>query len=153
MKEKREPRSYPDRPWVGVGGVVFREEQVLLIRRGRDPGRGKWSIPGGGLRLGETLKAAVIREMREETGLEVEPLVLVDVLDRIIPGEDGRIQYHYVLIDYLCRVREGVLQSGSDALEAGFYDLESFKKMDLTAGTAEVIWQGKFLLDKIRFGK
>jgi ADP-ribose pyrophosphatase YjhB (NUDIX family) len=148
-----DPRSYPDRPLVGVGGIVFRREQVLLIRRGREPGAGLWSIPGGRLRLGETLKEALIREMREETALEVEPLVLVEVLDRIIPGENGRIRYHYVIVDYLCGIRKGEVRAGSDAVEAGFYDLDSLEKIALTAGTAEVIRRGKFLLDKIPFGK
>lgn len=148
MKENQDPRQYPERPLVGVGGIVFREDQVLLIRRGRDPGRGQWSIPGGGVRLGEPLEEALIREMREETGLEVEPLVLVEVLDRIIPGTDGRIRYHYVLIDYLCRVREGEARAGSDAVEAGFYSLDSLEKLELTTGTAEVIRRGKFFLDK-----
>jgi 8-oxo-dGTP diphosphatase len=148
MTDKTDPRSYPERPLVGVGGIVFREDKVLLIRRGKAPGKGQWSIPGGGVRLGETLERALKRELLEETGLDVEPLDLIKVLDRIIPGEDGRIRYHYVLIDYLCVIRGGTLAAGSDALKAGFYPLKSLPKMDLTPGAEEVIRQGKFFLDK-----
>ncbi|MBI5585340.1 MAG: NUDIX hydrolase [Deltaproteobacteria bacterium] len=148
MTTKTDPRSYPERPLVGVGGIVFREDQVLLIRRGREPGRGRLSIPGGGVKLGEALEQALRREMREETGLTVEPVALVDVLDRIIPEDDGRIRYHYVLVDYLCVIKGGGLQAGCDALEARFYPLESLPKMEMTPGTEEVIRKGKFLLDK-----
>jgi ADP-ribose pyrophosphatase YjhB (NUDIX family) len=90
--------------------------------------------------------------MREETGLEVEPLALVEVLDRIVTADDGRIRYHYILIDYLCRVRGGVLQAGSDAEEAGFYKLEELPKMALTSVVEKVVRQGKFFLDKAYFG-
>jgi ADP-ribose pyrophosphatase YjhB (NUDIX family) len=148
MKHHQDPRQYPERPLVGVGGIVFQGDKVLLIRRGREPGRGKWSIPGGGVRLGETLEQAVKREMGEETGLLVEPVALVEVLERIIPGKDGRIRYHYILIDYLCRVRDGILRAGSDALEADFFDLEGLEKMDMTDGTAPVVRRAKFFLDK-----
>ncbi|MCU0580538.1 MAG: NUDIX hydrolase [Desulfobacterota bacterium] len=152
MTTNNDPRTYPDRPLVGVGGIVFQEDKVLLIRRGREPGRGKWSIPGGAVRLGETLEQALIREMREETGLEVEPLALVEVLDRIVPATDGRIRYHYILVDYLCLVRGGVLRAGSDADEAVFYRLEYLPNMALTPGVEKVVRKGKFFLDKEVFG-
>ncbi len=98
-------REYPERPIVGVGGVVVEQGRVLLVRRGRAPLLGEWSIPGGALKVGETLEEALRRELREETGLEVTPLELLEVLDRIVQDEAGRTRYHYVLIDYLCRVK------------------------------------------------
>ena len=113
-------REYPERPIVGVGGVVVEQGRVLLARRGRAPLLGEWSIPGGALKVGETLEEALRRELREETGLEVTPLELLEVLDRIVPDEDGRTRYHYVLIDYLCRVEPSGPQNplaGTDASE------------------------------------
>lgn len=110
-------REYPDRPIVGVGGVVVDRGRVLLVKRGRAPLLGEWSIPGGALEVGETLEQALRREMREETGLEVTPLEILEVLDRIIRDEDGRCRYHYVLIDYLCCVDDATADAASDASE------------------------------------
>jgi 8-oxo-dGTP diphosphatase len=132
-------RRYPNRPIVGVGAIVFEEDRVVLIRRGKDPGRGTWSIPGGVVRVGEPLEKAVRRELREETGLEVGALRLVEVFERVIPDERGRVLYHYVLIDYLCRVAENRLRAGSDALEAAFYPMSALDQLELTPGTGPVI--------------
>jgi 8-oxo-dGTP diphosphatase len=109
-------REYPERPWVGVGALIFREDRVLLVRRGHAPSLGEWSIPGGALETGETLADGVKREVREETGLEVEPVATVDVVDRIARDEAGRVQFHYVLVDYLCRVTGGSEACASDAV-------------------------------------
>jgi 8-oxo-dGTP diphosphatase len=111
-------REYPDAPVVGVGAVIFDENRVLLVRRGQEPLKGQWSLPGGALELGETLEEGIQREVREETGLEVEPVCIIEVLDRISRNEDGRIRYHYVLVDYLCRVTGGLLTCASDAVDA-----------------------------------
>ena len=111
-------REYPDAPVVGVGAVILDQERVLLVRRGQEPLKGQSSLPGGALELGETLEAGIRREVREETGLEVEPVRIIEVLDRISHGEDGRIRYHYVLVDYLCRVTGGSLACASDAVDA-----------------------------------
>jgi 8-oxo-dGTP diphosphatase len=132
-------RRYPERPFVGVGGIVFEEDRVLLIRRGKDPGQGKWSIPGGVVHLGETLVRAVCREVEEETGLKVEALELVEVFERITLDEQDRVYYHYVLIDYLCRVVEGRVRAASDALEAAFYPLGTIEHLELTSGTGPII--------------
>ncbi|GGH09358.1 NUDIX domain-containing protein [Silvibacterium dinghuense] len=102
---------------VGVGAVVLDGERVLLIRRGKEPMKGQWSLPGGALEVGETLAQGAQRETREETGLEVEPLAMVEVLDRISRDDAGRVQYHYVLVDFLCQVTGGKLKPGSDASE------------------------------------
>lgn len=112
MKE----REYPERPWVGVGALIFSEGRVLLVRRGHAPSLGDWSIPGGALEVGETLADGVKREVREETGLEVEPVTTVDVVDRIARDEAGRVQFHYVLVDYLCRVTGGTEACADDAV-------------------------------------
>lgn len=107
-------REFPAAPLVGVGAVVIKAGRVLLVRRGREPLKGHWSLPGGLVELGERLLDAVIREVREETGLEVEPIELVEVLDRI-HREENRVRFHYIIADYLCRVTGGKLQAASDA--------------------------------------
>jgi ADP-ribose pyrophosphatase YjhB (NUDIX family) len=107
-------REFPLAPLVGVGAVVVDEGRVLLVRRGTEPLKGQWSLPGGMLELGEPLTAGVVREVREETGLLVEAVELVELLDRI-HREGERVRYHYVIADYLCRVTEGSLQAASDA--------------------------------------
>jgi len=132
-------RRYPDRPIVGVGAIVFEEDRVLLIRRGKDPGRGKWSIPGGVVRLGETLVRALCREVEEETGLKVEALRLIEVFERIIPDDTDGVVYHYVLIDYLCQAVRGRVRAGSDALEAAYHPLRALKRLEMTPGTGPMI--------------
>src|SRR5215510_15318693 len=105
-------REYPDRPIVGVGAVIIHENRVLLAKRARPPLQGQWSLPGGVVELGETLRAATEREALEETGLMVKADEVLEVLDRIIPGADGRTRFHYVLVDFVCRVRGGELRAG-----------------------------------------
>lgn len=132
-------RKYPDRPIIGVGGIVFQGDQVLLIKRGEEPSLGQWSIPGGVVQVGETLEEAVIREIREETHLEVEVLALTKILDRIFRDPDGRVTYHYVLADFLCRLRAGELKSDSDAREARFVALQDLPSYQMAPPTLEVI--------------
>jgi 8-oxo-dGTP diphosphatase len=107
-------REFPEVPLVGVGAVVVDENRVLLVRRGHEPLKGRWSLPGGLLELGESLQDGVVREVREETGLIVEPVELVELLDRI-HRDDERVRFHYVIADYLCRVTGGALRAASDA--------------------------------------
>jgi 8-oxo-dGTP diphosphatase len=107
-------REYPSAPLMGVGAIVVWEDRVLLVRRGREPLKGHWTLPGGLLEVGESLAAGVEREVREETGLDVEVLELVELVDRI-HREGPRVRYHYVIADYLCRVRSGTAQAASDA--------------------------------------
>lgn len=107
-------REFPSAPIVGIGAVVVERGRVLLVRRGREPLKGHWTLPGGVLEVGESLTAGVAREVLEETGLQVETVELVELVDRI-HRESGRVRYHYVIADYLCRVTGGVLQAASDA--------------------------------------
>jgi mutator protein MutT len=125
-------------PAVGVGGVVVHAGQVLLIRRGKPPLYGRWVVPGGTVELGEALEQALVREMREETGLEVEPVELLTVFDRI--ERDGpRVVYHYVIVDYLCRLRAGEARAGSDALEVAWAGPAELDRYDLPAKALEVV--------------
>ena len=109
-------REFPSAPLVGVGALIVEAGKILLVRRAQEPLKGRWSIPGGLLELGEPLQDGVRREVREETGLEVEPTEPIEILDRIY-CEEGRVRYHYVIVDYLCRVTGGSLQAASDAAE------------------------------------
>jgi ADP-ribose pyrophosphatase YjhB (NUDIX family) len=122
-----------------VGAIVFRGDAVLLIQRGKPPAQGKWSIPGGAVRLGETLEHAVIRELREEVNIEVKPLAVGKVIDRIYRNSEGKIAYHYVIVDYVCEAGPGQPRAGSDANDAGFFEIEKLDEMDMTEGTADVI--------------
>lgn len=134
-------REYPEQPLVGVGGIIFQDESVLLIKRGREPAKGEWSIPGGVVDLGESLQAAVVREVLEETHIAVEPLLPVKVLDRIFRDKRGRVVYHYVLVDFLCRRTGGEVLPGSDALEARYVPIAELASLDVIPVTREVILQ------------
>ena len=132
-------QTLPDSPVCAVGAIVFRGNAVLLIRRAKPPALGRWSIPGGRVVLGETLEAAVVRELREEAGMEVRPIAVGKVVDRIYRNSEGKIIYHYVIIDYVCEAGPGQPQAGSDAGDAGFFELSKLDEMDMTEGTLEVI--------------
>ena len=136
------PREYPDNPLVGVGAVIVRDNSVLLIRRGQAPLLGEWSLPGGALECGETLREAVAREAREETGLTAETGEMLGVYERVVRSDDGRVRYHYVLIDFLCRVLMGDLQSGSDASDVRWFTREELDGFNLPHDTRDVIEKG-----------
>lgn len=139
-------REYPEQPIVGVGGIIFQDESVLLIKRGREPALGQWSIPGGAVELGETLQAAVVREILEETGIKAEPLALVEILDRIFRDQEGKVAYHYVLVDFLCRHTGGEVRPGSDALEARFVPIAELASLNVIPATRDVVHQAARLL-------
>ena len=132
-------RRYPKRPVVGVGGIVFSEAGVLLIKRGSEPGRGLWSIPGGAVELGETLHVACAREVLEETGLKVEVGPLVEVFERRMFDDAGAVEYHYVLLDYLCRCQADQPRNGDDAADAKWVSLAELEGVGLTPDTLRVI--------------
>jgi 8-oxo-dGTP diphosphatase len=135
-------REYPDTPLVGVGAIIVEHGRVVLVKRGHAPLLGKWSIPGGVLEVGETLRTAVVREVREETGLTIELGELLGVFERILPDEQGHTRYHYVLIDFLCRRMSGELVAGDDAVEVGWFSREELASLELAQETQEVICKG-----------
>jgi len=135
-------REYPDNPLVGVGAVIIQERHVLLIRRGTPPLLDEWSLPGGVLECGETLRQAVIREAREETGLVVETGKMLGVYERVIRGDEGRVRYHYVLIDFLCRPVGGDLKAGSDAAEVRWFTREELPALNLAPDANDVVLKG-----------
>ena len=132
-------REYPERPLLGVGGVVLHNGCVLLVKRASEPLKGEWSIPGGLVELGEKLLDAVRREVLEETGLAIEPGEVLELFDSIWKDADGRCQYHYVLVDYLCRVRGGELCAATDVSEARFVPEHEIEKFHLRPATLGVI--------------
>ncbi len=134
-------REFPDSPLVGVGAVIVQDRRVLLIRRGHAPLLGEWSLPGGVLECGETLREAAVREAREETGLVVETVDMLGVYERII-REDARVRYHYVLIDFLCRAVGGELCAGSDAAEVGWFTREQLPSLGLAYDANDVVRKG-----------
>ena len=141
-------REYPDRPVVGVGGVVISDGRALLIRRGSEPLKGEWSISGGTLEVGETLVEGIARELREETGLEVKVLELIEVFERIFeaepgrpaqPGRAARPQYHFVILDYLCEGVSGEPRPGGDVTDLAFVREDELGRYNLTSAATRVL--------------
>ncbi|HTZ47755.1 MAG TPA: NUDIX hydrolase [Verrucomicrobiae bacterium] len=149
-------REYPDRPVVGIGGVVIEDGRALLIRRGAEPLRGHWSIPGGTLEIGESLQAGVARELLEETALEVRVLDVIEVFDRIFPAEDSGSssdprgpRFHYVIVDYLCERISGEPRAGSDVTDVAFAREDELHKFHLTETATRVLLKA-FAMDRER---
>jgi len=126
-------RLYPDQPVVGIGAVIIKKGEIALIKRGNEPSKGKWAIPGGLVELGENLEAAIIRETKEEVCLDVENPQLIDVVDNIDLDEQGKVKYHYIIIDYLVHVKSGNIQAASDAEELRWVPFVEVESYNLTA--------------------
>ena len=135
-------RRYPLRPILGVGALIFDHDRILLVERGQEPLKGYWSLPGGVLEAGETLAEGIIREVREETGLEVKPLGVLEIFERIIRDAQGAPEYHYVLIDYICRITGGSLLASDDVSRAAWVPRERLAAYLITEGTLPVIEKG-----------
>ena len=141
-------RTFPAQPIVSVGAVVFDGARVLLVRRGQPPLMGTWSLPGGVVELGETLGEALVREVLEETGIEVEVGPVLEVLDRVERTADFRVEYHYVIIDYLCRARAGTAMHGSDAEDVCWAAIEDLPAFRLTDAVATVVQKALELVSR-----
>jgi 8-oxo-dGTP diphosphatase len=135
-------RAFPDRPIVAVGAVVFDEAgRVVLVRRGQPPLSGRWSLPGGALEVGESLATATVREVREETGLDVDVGPRLEVVEHVSHDEHGRVAFHYVIVDFLCRVTGGTLLAGSDVIDAAYVWPHELQPFGLTPTAERVIAQ------------
>ncbi len=132
-------RRYPDRPILGIGAIILDRDRVLLVERGKEPLKGWWSLPGGVLECGETLEEGIRREVREETGLEIHLLGVVEIFERIMRDASGAPEYHYVLIDYLCRARTGQLCAASDVSRVEWVRRRALPGYRITEGTLPVI--------------
>ena len=135
-------REFPEHPLIGVGAIIIEDDRAVLVKRAHPPIQGQWSIPGGVLEVGELVRDAAVREAREETGLIVEPGELLGVFDRVLRDAEGRVQYHYVLIDFLCRVVGGQLHAASDAAEVRWFKRDELPALNLAPDTHAVILKG-----------
>lgn len=141
-------RRYPARPIPGVGALIIDHDRILLVERGREPLKGYWSLPGGAVETGERLEEALRREVREETGLEIAIIRMIEVFERIMPGDNGATEYHYILLDYICRPTGGTLCASDDASRAEWFTEDEVAGLKITEGTPGVIsrafaWLGK----------
>ncbi len=140
------PRDYPDRPLVGVGAAIWHDNKILLARRGKSPKRGEWSLPGGAQELGETIMEALIREVREETGLTIEVVALIDVIDAIIPDKEGKIRNHYTLVDFAARWVAGEARPGDDVVDVHWVTIDELSDYNLWKETKRVILESAKLV-------
>jgi 8-oxo-dGTP diphosphatase len=135
-------REFPEVPLIGVGAIIIEGDRVVLVKRAHPPLQAEWSIPGGVLEVGELVREAAVREAREETGLIIETRELLGVYDRILRNPEKRVQYHYVLIDFLCRRVAGDLAAASDAAEVRWFTQEELPALKLAEDTLDVIRKG-----------
>ena len=137
--EEKQVNDYPNRPLIGVGIVVFKGDRLVLVRRGKAPREGSWSLPGGRQRLGERVRETAVREAREETGLDVEVTALLDVVDSLIRDEAGDLAYHYTLIDFLAEWRAGEAKAGGDAADVAWAEPADLGRFELWSETQRLI--------------
>ncbi len=146
-------REYPSRPIVGIGAVIARGGKLLLARRGSEPGRNKWSVPGGLVELGETVEETIVREVKEETNLDVEVHSLVDVVNNLVRDEEGKIRYHFVILDFFAKVKGGALRAGSDLREVKWVPLDQVERFDLTGTFREFLERNREKLQEFSADK
>ncbi len=146
-------REYPERPIVGVGVVILGPEGVLLIQRGKPPRAGSWSLPGGAQELGETVAEAALREVDEETGLKIELIGLVDVVDSLQNDAQGNLLYHYTLIDFVAVAKSGVARAGGDAADVRWAALDDIPGLGLWSETERIIARAAELRDSLAFAE
>jgi ADP-ribose pyrophosphatase YjhB (NUDIX family) len=132
-------REYPDFPIAGVGAVIFSGENILLVRRGHEPSKGRWGLPGGVVELGESVERTIVREVEEETGIRVKPLRLLTVLDSISKDDGGKIRFHYILSEFLCEDLGGELQASSDVSDAGWFQVNGLESLEMSRWTRRFI--------------
>ena len=142
-------RLYPKQPLVGIGAVIVCSNKILLEKRGNQPGKGKWSIPGGKVELGEETKQTVIREVREETNLTVDNPELIDVVDNVEKDENGRVRYHFVIIDYHVKLKSGTMKASSDAAELRWVKMKDVEKYTLTRTFHEFFLKNRKQLENL----
>lgn len=142
-------RIYPERPLVGVGAIIIARGKILLEKRKNEPGRGQWSIPGGLVELGESVEQTAIREVKEETGLEVEKPEHIDVVDNIDLDEEGKVRYHFIIIDYLVKLKGGNVEASSDAAELRWVAFEDVGTYDLTPTFRAFFLRNRQKLEKL----
>jgi 8-oxo-dGTP diphosphatase len=133
------PRSYPDRPFVGIGVVVFKDDRVLLVRRAKPPVRRAWSIPGGAQEIGETVREAALRELKEETDIDAEIIGLIDVVDAVTRDDDGRVKFHYTLVDFAAEWRGGEAVADTDVDAVRWVPLDELDREELWHETLRII--------------
>ncbi|MGD0160567.1 MAG: NUDIX hydrolase [Candidatus Bathyarchaeia archaeon] len=141
-------RLYPKQPLVGIGAVIVCSNKILLEKRGSQPGKGKWSIPGGIVELGEETKQTVIREVREETNLMVDNPELIDVVNNVEKDQNGKVRYHFVIIDYYVKLKSGTMKASSDAAELRWVKMEDVEKYPLTRTFHEFFLKNRKQLEK-----
>jgi ADP-ribose pyrophosphatase YjhB (NUDIX family) len=132
-------RRYPQRPIIGVGAIILKRDRILMAQRGKEPLKGSWSLPGGALETGESLADGVRREVREETGLDIRTLGVLEIFERIMRDASGAPEYHYVLIDYMCRMVGGTLAPGDDVCAVEWVRRRDLPQLQITEGTLAVI--------------
>jgi len=142
-------RLYPKQPIAGVGAVIICKGKILLEKRKGEPGRGKWTVPGGLVELGESAEQTVMREVREETNLEVEQPELIDVVNSVTTDEDGRIKYHFVIVDYFVKLEGGMLKAADDAAELRWVEFSEVENYDLTRSFREFFQRNRQELEKL----
>jgi 8-oxo-dGTP diphosphatase len=142
-------REYPTQPLVGIGAIIIQNSKILLAKRASEPGKGKWSIPGGLVELSEKLEKAVVREVKEETNLDVEVVHLIDAVDNIVYDPNGKLRFHFVILDYLTRLKGGNLQPSSDVLDTKWVRLDEAEDYDLTKTFREFLKRNKDEMEKL----